>query len=135
MKLTLRREIFAPRYTEGKLYCNGKYIADTLEDTFRDLTKQKKVYGETAIPPGVYQVKVTMSNRFKKLMPILIDVPNFEGVRIHAGNKPEDTEGCILIGVKASAGLLTRSREKTQAVYDLIQNALNNREMVQIEVI
>ena len=135
MKLTLRRETFAPRYTEGKLYANGKYIADTLEDTFRDLTKQKKVYGETAIPAGVYQVKVTMSNRFKKLMPILIDVPGFEGVRVHAGNKPEDTEGCILIGVKASAGLLTRSREKTQAVYDLIQNALNNREMVQIEVI
>ena len=135
MKLTLKREIFAPRYTEGKLYCNGKYIADTLEDTFRDLTKQKKVYGETAIPAGVYQIKVTMSNRFKKLMPILIDVPNFEGVRVHAGNKPEDTEGCILIGVKASAGLLTRSREKTQAVYDLIQNALNNKELVQIEVI
>ena len=135
MKLTLKREIFAPRYTEGKLYCNGKYIADTLEDTFRDLTKQKKVYGETAIPTGTYQVKVTMSNRFNKLMPILIDVPGFEGVRVHAGNKPEDTEGCILIGVKASAGLLTMSREKTKAVYDMIQNALNNREMVQIEVI
>ena len=135
MKLTLKRETFAPRYTEGKLYADGKYIADTLEDTFRDLTKQKKVYGETAIPAGVYQVKVTMSNRFKKLMPILIDVPGFEGVRVHAGNKPEDTEGCILVGVKASAGLLTRSREKTQAVYDLIQNALNNLEMVQIEIL
>ena len=135
MKLTLKREIFAPRYTEGKLYCNGKYIADTLEDTFRDLTKQKKIHGETAIPSGTYQVKVTMSNRFKKLMPILIDVPNFEGIRIHAGCKPEDSAGCILIGVKASAGLLTRSREKTQAVYDLINNALSNSETVQIEVL
>ena len=57
-----------------------------------------KVYGKTCIPRGTYEIKLTMSRRFRKVMPLLIDVEWFSGVRIHKGNKPEDTEGCLLVG-------------------------------------
>lgn len=69
---------------------------------------------------------MTYSNRFKKIMPLLVDVPNFEGVRIHSGNTPEDTEGCILIGKNTIKGQLTSSRLYTRMLYDLLKSSENN---------
>ena len=106
MKLKLQRIFKAETYTIGKLFIDGVYFCDTLEDKVRDV----KIKGITAIPAGKYKVKITMSNRFKKLMPLLIDVPNFEGVRIHSGNTSEDTEGCILVGKNSETGKVTNSR-------------------------
>ena len=106
MKLKLQRIFKAETYTIGKLFIDGVYFCDTLEDKVRDV----KIKGITAIPTGKYKVKITMSNRFKKLMPLLINVPNFEGVRIHSGNTSEDTEGCILVGKNSEPGKVTNSR-------------------------
>ena len=105
MKLTLKRIFLGKSYTIGKLYIDGEYFSDTLEDAVRD----EKVYGETAIPRGTYKVTITLSPRFRRWLPLLHDVPNFEGVRIHRGNTPEDTHGCILVGQNKIKGQVVNS--------------------------
>ena len=96
MKLTLKRIFKGEKYTIGDLYIDGTWFSNTLEDAIRDV----KVYGETAIPTGTYKVTITFSPRFRRWLPLLHDVPYFEGVRIHRGNTAEDTHGCILVGQK-----------------------------------
>ena len=105
MKLLLTRIFFLPDRTIGRLFIDDIYFCDTLEDKNRDINhngkfdnKESKVYGETCIPFGEYEVKVTYSPKFKRELPILLDVPNFEGIRIHRGNYIKDTLGCILVG-------------------------------------
>lgn len=105
MKLKLVREFFTPTETLGSLYIDGKFFCYTLEDKDRGLRSSnaltdilnRKVKGETAIPYGKYKVSVTMSNRFKRLMPLVHNVPGFEGIRLHGGNTHHDSEGCPLI--------------------------------------
>lgn len=101
MYIQLIRESFTSKSTEGKLFCNGEFVCYTLEDKDRFLEEgvNEKVYGETAIPRGTYEVVLSMSNRFKKILPEVLEVPGYTGVRIHSGNKPEDSEGCILVGL------------------------------------
>ena len=100
--LTLDRIWRSDDTTIGILKHDGKQICFTLEDKVREIpgkpVDQWKVPSRTAIPSGEYDVVITMSNRFKRLMPLLLDVPGFAGVRIHSGNTHEDTEGCILLG-------------------------------------
>ena len=122
MKLKLQRIFKAETYTIGKLFIDGVYFCDTLEDKVRDV----KIKGITAIPTGKYKVKITMSNRFKKLMPLLIDVPNFEGVRIHSGNTSEDTEGCILVGKNSGTGKVTNSRNTFEKLMLELNKDKNN---------
>jgi hypothetical protein len=122
MKILLKRIFKGEDYTIGHIYINGQYFADSLEDTVRDV----KIKGKTAIPAGKYLILMTYSNRFKKIMPLLIDVPGFEGVRIHSGNTPEDTEGCILVGKNTIKGQLTSSRIYTRMLYDLLKSSENN---------
>jgi hypothetical protein len=105
MKLTLKRIALRPTYTIGKLYIDDVYFCDTIEDTVRDINKngkfdngEKKVHSKTAIPYGNYEIKWTYSPRFKKYTPQLMNVPSFEGIRIHAGNTSSDTEGCLILG-------------------------------------
>jgi len=105
MKITLKRIAYRPTYTIGKLYIDGKYFCDTLEDTKREV----KIMHETCIPAGSYQVTVNMSNRFKRLMPLLLNVPGFEGIRIHNGSTAAHTSGCILVGKNSIVGQLTES--------------------------
>jgi Family of unknown function (DUF5675) len=85
---------------------NGAFECVTLEDVVRD----EKIKGGAAIPAGAYEIAVTLSNKFQKLLPLLMNVPNFEGVRIHSGNKPEDTEGCILVGQTKAEDFAGNSR-------------------------
>lgn len=135
MKLLLRRIFKGPRYTIGKLFINGVYECDTLEDQDRGLTSQmsleeikaKKVYGVTAIPTGTYSINMTtVSPKFKDrtwakpykgILPRLENVKGYEGVLIHVGNKAEDTLGCILVGENKVKGQVINS---TAAFYELM---------------
>jgi Family of unknown function (DUF5675) len=96
MELTLNRFAFYENSTIGRLNINGFFYCFTLEDAFRP--DGLKIKGSTAIPAGRYQVVVNKSPRFQKELPLLLGVPNFIGVRIHSGNTPADTSGCILVG-------------------------------------
>lgn len=133
MKLTLKRIALRSTYTIGRLYVDGNYFCDTLEDTVRDLNKngkfdngEKKIYAKTAIPYGTYEIKWTYSPRFKKYTPQLMNVPSFEGIRIHAGNTSADTEGCILLGENKQVGKVLNSRATINKLYPLIKKACSN---------
>lgn len=137
MKLTLKRIALRPTYTIGRLYIDGEYFCDTCEDKVRDTNKngvfyEKKVYGETAIPYGTYTIILSMSNRFKRVLPLLLDVPYFEGVRIHSGNTAKDSLGCILVGENKQVGKVLNSR-KTENRLMQILNATN--EDIEIEIV
>lgn len=142
MKLTLKRINKANDYTEGKLYIDGEYICDTLEDCDRGLTEDmeltdiiaRKIYGETAIPIGTYQITLdVVSPKFKDRgwarfcdgkLPRLMDVPGFEGVLIHVGNDPvKDSLGCILVGTKNKDGYINNSTATFRKVYEKLQEA------------
>ncbi|HJD94705.1 MAG TPA: DUF5675 family protein [Bacteroides togonis] len=113
MELTLTRTEKTKDYTMGHLEIDGEHFCDTLEPTWRDLGPGRpghKIAGRTAIPDGRYPVAVTWSPKFKKWLPLLLHVPQFEGIRIHAGNTPDDTEGCILVGLRVKPGKVLDSR-------------------------
>lgn len=118
--ISVKRKWFTDKSTIGLL--NFDYFsAYTLEDTVR---KGTKIAGQTAIPAGRYEVVCTYSNRFQKLLPLLLNVPGFEGVRIHSGNRPEDTEGCILVGKnydKDFPDIVTDSRMAFKGLFELIK--------------
>ena len=120
MKLLLKRLHKTDKSTIGELYVDGKFECYTLEDVER----KEKVFGKTAIPKGTYDVVMTMSNRFKKMMPLLLNVPGYEGVRIHSGNKPEDTEGCLLLGKTRGIDSIGESRNAIAAFYPKVESAL-----------
>ena len=98
MELTLTRTTKRKGCTLGVLVVDGKEMCDTMAPTCRDLKTDRKVTRCTAIPEGRYPVVITLSPKFGKWLPLLLNVPFFEGIRIHAGNLPADTEGCILVG-------------------------------------
>ena len=123
MELTLTRTTRRRGYTEGVLTDeNGKRLADTLEPQWRALAKgEKKVAGKTAIPEGTYDVVVTMSPRFGTYLPLLIGVPGFEGIRMHAGNNAEyDSRGCILLGERNGPGMIINSRVTVRRVTEMM---------------
>lgn len=133
MKLTLKRIALRPTYTIGKLYIDDVYFCDTIEDTVRDLNKngkfdngEKKVHSKTAIPYGIYEIKWTYSPRFKKYTPQLMNVPSFEGIRIHAGNTSSDTEGCLILGKNKQVGKVLNSRDTINKFYPIIKEACSN---------
>lgn len=133
MKLTLKRIALRPTYTIGKLYIDDVYFCDTIEDTVRDFNKngkfdngEKKVHSKTAIPYGIYEIKWTYSPRFKKYTPQLMNVPSFEGIRIHAGNTSADTEGCLILGKNKQVGKVLNSRATINKFYPIIKNACSN---------
>lgn len=133
MKLTLKRIALRPTYTIGKLYIDDVYFCDAIEDTVRDLNKngkfdngEKKVHSKTAIPYGTYEIKWTYSPRFKKYTPQLMNVPSFEGIRIHAGNTSADTEGCLILGKNKQVGKVLNSRDTINKFYPIIKEACSN---------
>lgn len=121
MVLLLKRKYLADTYTIGDLYIDGVFVANTCEDKVRDLSKEKKVYGETAIPYGTYKVSWTYSPKFKKYMPLLEDVPQFAGIRIHSGNTAKDSLGCILVGENKQKGMVLNSRATVNKLYPIIK--------------
>lgn len=121
-------------HTGGKLYIDGNYFCETLEDPERDIEEEGKVYGKTAIPMGRYGVEVTYSPKFKRMLPLIKDVPHFEGIRIHAGNTVADTEGCPLVGTERVDGYLYKSRVKEDELTARLLAAQNRKEEIIITV-
>lgn len=106
--MVLKRAYKGPKYTIGHLYLDGQYFCDTIEDVVRPAGV--KVAGETAIPAGKYEVLITWSPRFRRMLPLLVNVPMFNGVRIHSGNTEKDSEGCIIVGENKVVGKVINSR-------------------------
>lgn len=141
MVLKLIRKYLKDTYTIGKLYINGVYFCDTVEDKVRDYNKdgdlndlgETKVYGETAIPYGTYEVEVTYSPKFKRDLPLIKNVPHFEGIRIHRGNFPNpDSLGCILVGENKVKGGVINS---TKYEVELTKKLKEVKEKITIEII
>lgn len=124
MELRVKRKFFGENYTIGELLIDGEYFCDTLEDTVRPFGKngEGKIAGQTAIPIGTYRVAMTYSQRFKRVLPQVLNVPFFEGIRIHPGNTAEDTHGCILVGKNSEKGKVLESK----ATFDRLFTILNN---------
>lgn len=123
--LVLKRLYFKNKYTIGKLFIDRKYFCDTLEDRRRDLSVEDKVYGETAIPEGKYKIILTKSTRFGRVLPEILNVPGFVGVRMHSGNVAADSEGCILLGFNTVQGMVLKSRHTEIKLVSLLYKFKN----------
>lgn len=132
MKLLLERLQLDPDVTIGSLTIDGEWECWTLEDAVR--APGVKVKNATAIPAGTYRVDITMSNRFKQPMPLLLGVPMFEGIRIHSGNTAADVEGCILVGQDRLAKSIGRSRKAYAALFAKLREAKARARSITIEV-
>jgi hypothetical protein len=119
MKITVKRLHRTENSTIGELFIDGKFECYTLEDKEREV----KIKSETAISKGEYKVIINQSNRFKRLLPLLLNVPNFEGVRIHSGNSNHDTEGCILVGTTRSKDFIGNSRIAFNKLFEKMKKA------------
>ena len=134
MKIEVNRIFKASNYTIGELSVNNNYVCDTLEDKVR--VDGKKVYAETAIPTGTYTLVLSYSNRFKKVMPEILNVPNFSGIRIHCGNSSKDTEGCLLVGKwdGKTENWISDSKNSYNKLYPLLEEAFNKKENITITI-
>ena len=147
MELILERIAKRKTYTIGRLFIRqqvddeylpgyeNKYFCDTLEPTWRDYEHGAyKVKGRSAIPEGRYAVVISYSPKFKQWLPILLGVPKFEGIRIHAGNTAKDTEGCILVGKNREVGKVLDSRKWLYELKQKIVEAKDKGEAVWITI-
>lgn len=138
MKLRLLRVDYNESNTIGQLYINDEYFCDVLEDKDRGLNQKdpesikKKIYGQTAIPKGEYQIVISFSPRFKKFLPLLLNVPGYSGIRIHAGNTELHTEGCLLVGNK-SGNRIINSRLTLSRLLKVL-NSINKKEVITIVI-
>lgn len=141
MKINIRRIAKKNTYTIGKLYIDGEYFCDTIEDKDRGLKKEmtiaelqnRKIYGQTAIPAGTYNVTMKVqSPKYSKrvsyawckgYLPRLLDVPAYDGVLIHAGNTAKDSAGCILVGRNKVVGKVLNSMVTLKALYAKMKQA------------
>lgn len=125
MEIGLHRKILASTYTEGELHIDGQFFCYTIEDKVRAKAgmwnKLLKVYAETAIPYGRYPVLVTWSNRFKRMLTGVFNVPDFEGIRIHNGSTAKSSAGCIIVSSRRLAdGMILNEKETMNKICDLV---------------
>lgn len=131
MKFKLERIALKEKYTIGNFFIDHEdkdklgweYYCDCIEDKVRDLSNEPKIYGETAIPYGTYKVTITFSNRFQRDLPLLHNVPQFEGIRIHSGNSEVDTHGCLLLGINNIKGKVTNSKITCETLFKMMQDS------------
>lgn len=143
LNLKLERKWKKEKYTIGNLFINGVFFSNVLEDTVRglrqDMTpeeiKKIKIHGQTAIPSGRYEIRVTLSARFRRQLPILLNVPGYAGVRIHPGNNDANTEGCLLPGKNDRVGQVSNSRATMAALQKQIEEAIYQNSKVYIEIV
>lgn len=134
MELKLNRIFLGSSATIGELLVNDKHLCDTLEDRVRP--EGEKVYGKTAIPEGTYEVKLTHSPRFKRILPEILNVPNFSGIRIHSLNKAEESEGCIGVGEwnGKDTNWISNSRKAFNKLFAILQEASDRGEKITITI-
>ena len=142
MELLLERKYLKTNYVIGNLYLNGKYYCNILEDAVRDINKngtfdcgEFKISGHTAIPYGKYEIQVTYSPKFKRKLPLLLNVKHFEGIRIHRGNTEKDSAGCLIPGENTKRGMVLNSTKYELELTNLIESANRKGEKVIIEII
>lgn len=141
MRITLIRIANRPTYCIGKLYVDGKYFCDTIEDTDRGLSDEmdekdilkQKIKGQTAIPTGIYHIYLTYSPKYKKIMPLIANVKGYQGIRIHSGNTSKDTEGCLILGKNTKVGMVTESRKMFNAFFRLLMQAEQSKIIIDIQ--
>lgn len=141
MTIKIVRDTFSQTSSIGKLYINDIYFCETLEDFDRALTnilslediKRIKLFGKTAIPYGKYEMIVSYSSKFKKYLPLLLNVPGFSGIRVHAGNTAVDTDGCILLGETREADKILNSRKVMTKFINIILRAAR-KEKIMFEI-
>lgn len=138
MNIVIERLQKDPDVTIGSMTVDGEWQCWTLEDTVRELdgvpVASWKIPGETAIPRGTYRVIIDLSNRFQRLLPLLINVPGYAGVRIHAGNTAANTEGCILVGSDRLAKSIARSQLALAALMTKMNEAIRRGESVDLTI-
>ena len=142
MELLLERKWCKPDYTIGRLYVNGKFYCNTLEDTVRDINKngtfdcgEFKISGHTAIPYGKYEVIVNYSPKFKRELPRLLNVKHFDGILIHRGNTPRDSSGCILVGENTKKGMVLNSTKYELELTKMLKEVQNRKEKITIKIV
>lgn len=136
-EIVLNRQTYTPQSTIGVLTYGDKKTLFTLEDFCRDKNfdgdladpGEAKVKHETAIPAGRYKVIITYSNRFKRPLPLLLDVKGFEGIRIHPGNTKADTSGCILVGLTKGENAIYSSRDAFRQLFTWMQTIIGKEEI------
>ena len=145
MNLELKRIFKGEDYTIGRLFINGEYFCDTLEDPVRQLdSADDKIYSKTAIPAGKYKVSMSIvSPKYSKRksyswcggrLPKLIDVPFFEGILIHSGNTSDHTAGCILVGENKIKGQVINSMNTLKNLWVKLNVADEVREEIWIDI-
>lgn len=134
LSLVLTRKDRTEKATIGELYVDGVFECYTLEDRDRLAQGLPKIPGQTAIPSGAYSVVLTQSPRFGRVLPLLQNIPNFEGVRIHPGNKPEDTDGCILVGRICGPDQIAESRLAFDALFAKLEQAVSEGRAISISI-
>lgn len=146
MNLLLKRDVFANTFTLGSLLVDGKHLGFTCEDKDRTLEDDKdndgnpvdkgeKVYGETAIPRGKYKVVLSFSHRFQKVMPEVLSVPGFSGIRIHGGNRASNSLGCPLLGAQRISDGVANCAGVNARLIEMMQQAEDRGESVTLEIL
>lgn len=136
MILKLFRETFTDKSTIGQLYIDGKQFCFTLEDVDRKLENGgKKIYGQTCIPRGKYEVIIDFSTKRNMEVPWLKNVPQFTDVQMHIGNRAEDSEGCILVGSTKGQDFVGNSRATFARLMEMLDAAYVRNEPISLEII
>ena len=137
MNIRVIREPSIGVATGGVVFIDGFYECFSIEDVIREQPGQPvetwKVRGETAIPQGRYRVVLTHSQRFGRVLPLLVDVPGFRGIRIHPGNTAADTEGCLLFGTGRQPGRVTGSQVACERVMQRFMAESEGNHWIRIE--
>ena len=120
VQLRLTRRVYGSTFTLGEIQYNGDHFCYTVEDQVRP-ADAPKVPGKTAIPAGTYKVVLNWSPHFKRIMPLLLNVPNFSGIRIHSGYDADDTEGCIIVGYNLGSSYVLNSRTAYNDLMERLQ--------------
>ena len=136
MKLLVERAFPREKYTIGRLYVNDQYYCNTLEPPVRDYENgEVKVYGNSAIPKGEYEITYRYSVSFTRYMPYLKNVPYFTGVMIHTGNTVKDTKGCILVGLNLLVGKVCNSKAMFRELNAEMYKAWKRKEKITINIV